>query len=552
MRRSACLSAVHGRLPGGWAALCTLLALLGLGSGAARAQGAPADPLLEQGRSLYESGIAADGQALRWHMPGSSSPQTGALPCAGCHGRSGYGKAEGGVVFPAIAAPVLFEPGAQHVGGAGANPGILRPLSRSAYDDGLLVRALVSGLDPDGRSLRTPMPRYELEAGQGRALTAYLRSLGRSAVPGWTPRGLVLAVVLTPGATPARQQALWQVLQAWAARRPDAHQPWLLRRWALQGPPAGWPAQLAAFEAAEPAYALLSGAGGSDWAAVDDFCQARRLPCVLPSLESAPPSPQGPYGLYFHGGLDSDARAVAEAAAGAPLQHRWGDAAGQAAANSVRARLRTSSPGPAGASGAGALAPGDDALADSAGDAAAALAGAGPGSTLVLWLRAGPLRAVLEQTQALAAAGGGPARLWLSATLADPADVALPAAWQGRVSWFGVHDPQAARRSWLALRPWLQQAGLASDELRTRGDAYAAAALFSAALWQLQRQAQQGLGGPVAAERLVEVLEQQPWPENDAASPYYTTLQLGPGRHQAVARSRLWPARGSPAATPLP
>jgi hypothetical protein len=168
----------------------------------------------------------------------------------------------------------------------------------------------------------------------------------------------------------------------------------------------------------------------------------------------------------------------------------------------------------------------------------------------VLWLHGAALQALLDRTQALAVAGRGPDQMWLSATLADPAEVTLPPAWRARVRWFGVHDPQGARRSWLGLRPWLQQAGLASDELRTRGDAHAAAALLAGALRTLQQQGRDGVRGPVSRERLIEALEQRAVAGADLSSPFYSALHLGPGRHQAVARSQFWPAQAPAGGAP--
>jgi hypothetical protein len=232
---------------------------------------------------------------------------------------------------------------------------------------------------------------------------------------------------------------------------------------------------------------------------------------VLPSLESAPDAAPGPYGLYFHGGLAADALAMGELA---PTQSllQWSDDQVDATAWSRLA----------------------------------------PQSTLVLLLRDGPLQRLIEATAAAAAAGLGPQRVWLSASLADPAAIELPAGWRERVTWFGGLDPQAERRSWLKLRPWLRQVGLGTDELKTRGDAYAAAALLDGALRKLQLQQQQGRTGAMTRERLIEALEQLPLAERDDLSPYYVALRLGPGRHLAVAGSHAWRASRAPSTVQTP
>ena len=84
--------------------------------------------------------------------------QGGGAPCANCHGRDGLGGGEADA--PAILWTTLSrEPG-------------LRP----AYDAAGFARAL-GGTAPGGRSLSRLMPRYDLDAGQLRALMAYLKAL---------------------------------------------------------------------------------------------------------------------------------------------------------------------------------------------------------------------------------------------------------------------------------------------------------------------------------------------------------------------------------------
>ena len=62
-----------------------------------------------------------------------------------------------------------------------------RALTRGAYDEASLARSLREGLDPDGRLLVAPMPRYALDDQAVAALAAYLRGLSAEAAPGVEP-----------------------------------------------------------------------------------------------------------------------------------------------------------------------------------------------------------------------------------------------------------------------------------------------------------------------------------------------------------------------------
>lgn len=57
---------------------------------------------------------------------------------------------------------------------------------------------------------------------------------------------------------------------------------------------------------------MVSGAGGLDWDEVAAFCEARRLPCVFPSLERAPANASRRHAsLYLSGGVDAEASLLA-------------------------------------------------------------------------------------------------------------------------------------------------------------------------------------------------------------------------------------------------
>ena len=127
------------------------------------------DEAQRRGREIYLRGISpagADVVALigdaRTEVPAS------VLPCGGCHGPGGHGRARGelapaDLTWPALSAPLA----------AGAD-GRRRP----PYDEALLKRAITRGLDAGGGALHVAMPRYRLTSRDAADLIAYLRTLG--------------------------------------------------------------------------------------------------------------------------------------------------------------------------------------------------------------------------------------------------------------------------------------------------------------------------------------------------------------------------------------
>jgi ABC-type branched-subunit amino acid transport system substrate-binding protein len=128
------------------------------------------------------------------------------LPCAGCHGRDGRGRPEGGVAPSDLTWDVLSRP-----------YGVTRREGRShpAYDARSLKRAITLGVDAGGNPLQAAMPRYRLDQAQAAALVAYIQTLGREIDPGVTPGSLRLGVVLPP---PPADAAVRRALDSMAAR----------------------------------------------------------------------------------------------------------------------------------------------------------------------------------------------------------------------------------------------------------------------------------------------------------------------------------------------
>jgi len=432
-----------------------------------------------RGRHLYLTGCLADGTPLAAQRPGVGALPPAAAACAACHRPSAMGGTEGGVLVPPIAGPLLFAA---------------------------------------GRPLAAAMPRYAQDAQTLADLTAFLRQRGSAPPPGVDDRTLHLASVVTPQAPPGRRAAVLQAMQAWSAGLRLGTREVVWHRWQLDGPPANWPAQLDALWAAQPVYALLSGAGGDDWAPVQTLCETRGLPCLMPVLDQPPADPGDPdhgrhWSLYLHGGPAAEARLLAQQLRSLPqpparVRQVQASAAGAAAAAALRQTLADWS-----AIVVEHAAPGGS------------TASTGDGSLTVLWL---PADAVAAWFAAQPPPPGPPVpRVVLSAQLASPLATPVPAAWRPFVWWASLRaDPvRRAAGAALSLVPWLQRLGLPDDlDATTLDDVHAATFFFADAMAQLR--------GAVDTEQLPETLEMAV--DRRPAGAGYARLSLGPGQRIAA------------------
>ena len=183
--------------------LCAL-ASLGLAPIAKGAE--PASAAAERGRQIYEQGIGADGRRVSAAAGSDGAPLPDSFTaCRNCHGPDGRGRSEGGLTVPPIAWDELDKP-----------YGATRPdgRQRTAYDEAAFHAALTRGLDPSGLPLGSAMPRYSVTPQESADLAAYLRQIGRRAVPGVSDDTLLLGW-RAPAGLPTTVAA--QVLEAWAA-----------------------------------------------------------------------------------------------------------------------------------------------------------------------------------------------------------------------------------------------------------------------------------------------------------------------------------------------
>jgi mono/diheme cytochrome c family protein len=129
-------------------------------------------PAEKRGREIYFNG----GNATAVVAGAAELPAAG-VPCGSCHGADGRGVAEGTVVPADIRWSVLSAPDVSRV--------------RPRYDDALLRRAIVEGIDSGGKPLSPVMPRYRMSAEALSDLIAYLKR--DPTEPGLTDTELTIA-----------------------------------------------------------------------------------------------------------------------------------------------------------------------------------------------------------------------------------------------------------------------------------------------------------------------------------------------------------------------
>jgi ABC-type branched-subunit amino acid transport system substrate-binding protein len=193
---------------GAWARIAALLALGG--SWVSAAAPPPALPghsgLTErerQGKQIYLQGVSPTGGTLNANLNGNELPAN-ALPCAGCHGRDGRGKPEGGIDPSNLQWDELTKP-YEVTKASGRRHG--------TYTDRLFVRAVSLGLDPAGNPLNAAMPRYQMSREDMDRLLAYVKRLGHEPVPGVSESEIRVGALVAAG---AEGDAVRGALEAWA------------------------------------------------------------------------------------------------------------------------------------------------------------------------------------------------------------------------------------------------------------------------------------------------------------------------------------------------
>lgn len=167
--------------------------------------GSGPDAASAAGRAIYRRGEGRSQRPITAVLaPGEDPILAAVVPCAGCHGKAGRGRPEGGVVPADLTPEVLGAPRRA----AGDHPG------RPAYTPALLQRAITMGFDAGGRPLDAAMPRFQMSIADLAALLAYLPRLGHEPEPGVTDEEIRVAVVGSPAAADAARGVFGAVARA--------------------------------------------------------------------------------------------------------------------------------------------------------------------------------------------------------------------------------------------------------------------------------------------------------------------------------------------------
>jgi ABC-type branched-subunit amino acid transport system substrate-binding protein len=148
----------------------------------------PPTPQEKRGKQIYVQGTSPSGREILAYLGDASLEVPGsAMACANCHGLSGEGKPEGGVVPSNLTWEALTKPyGITHASGRTHPP----------YTERALELALTRGLDPAGNKLLNVMPRYQMSPEDMADLIAYLKRLGKDIDPGVSDSRIIIGTIL--------------------------------------------------------------------------------------------------------------------------------------------------------------------------------------------------------------------------------------------------------------------------------------------------------------------------------------------------------------------
>lgn len=294
--------------------------------------------IMSLGEQMYRNGILPSGQAMKATIRGDVEVDGTVFSCSSCHLRAGLGSFEGGVVTPPTTGKKLYKPYQRPPSlGDVADPFgryvyAKTVLERPAYNRENLAHALREGMDPAGQIFNDVMPRYALSDSEMSVLIDYLGELSSHDSPGANSNELNFATVVSDEVSPEDRQAMLRPLQIFAENSnsqlamfneykklgftPTAEMKYAFRKvtldvWELKGEPETWRAQLEAFYAKKPVFALLGGISNRDWRPIHDFCEEHRIPSLFPITDLPVISEKSWYTYYFNKGYAQEGEAVA-------------------------------------------------------------------------------------------------------------------------------------------------------------------------------------------------------------------------------------------------
>jgi mono/diheme cytochrome c family protein len=138
-----------------------VLAVSGLGTN--QRDGEFDQATVAEGARIFQTGRTREGRVVPF-----AGGMMMRLSCAQCHGWDGKGRRTPMFVSPNITYRNLTDPA-----------GMVEPNGERGptYTDTLIRRAVIDGIDAEGRPLAWPMPRWQLSDQEWAALLAYLKTL---------------------------------------------------------------------------------------------------------------------------------------------------------------------------------------------------------------------------------------------------------------------------------------------------------------------------------------------------------------------------------------
>lgn len=143
-------------------------------------------PSERRGRAIYLRGESLSGREIIPSI-GDLEVPAATVHCAGCHGRRGEGKTEGGVSAGNLTWTNLTKSyGHTHPNGRKHGP----------FSEASFILAVVHGVDPNQNRLAAAMPRYRMSAEDMADLIAYLKRVEFDQDPGLTADAIEVGVPL--------------------------------------------------------------------------------------------------------------------------------------------------------------------------------------------------------------------------------------------------------------------------------------------------------------------------------------------------------------------
>jgi len=291
----------------GWLALLWLIALTAAGVAGAQEY----DALASDGRLIYFEGKRAGNEPLTANVGAASVPVPAtALPCAGCHGRDGLGRPEGGVRPSNITWLNL-----------GRSYGGTTEIGRrwEAYDEFKFLRAVTEGIDSAGNKLDSSMPRYNISRRDARDLIAYLEVIQDDFDPGVSSDQIVFGSLQPSVSARSRtSEAMIEVIRTRfdeINREGGVYDKQLKLEISSFEDRQSFIAQAHKMIGGERVFALVNVFSSSADQSLIDMAESAEMPSVGPYTQfPAPIDGSHLYTFYLHGGLDAQIAALARRA----------------------------------------------------------------------------------------------------------------------------------------------------------------------------------------------------------------------------------------------